>query len=89
MLRLNAKLRSRCCACGTLMRVDLGEMVARHGPGHGLIDRLDRCRMVGCAGSVFYLAARAHGQDWTMLVRDADLLARFADLPPVRTAALA
>lgn len=86
MLRMNALVRCRCAKCGTLLRVDLEDIVARHGPGHSLVDRLDRCRMVGCDGSAFYLASRTYGREWTTLLRDPVLVASFETLPPARTA---
>ena len=42
MLRMNALVRTRCSKCGTLLRVELDDVVARHGPGYSLVDRLDR-----------------------------------------------
>lgn len=86
MLRMNALVRLRCCKCGTLMRAELADIVARHGPGYSLIDKLERCRMVECIGSSFYLASRTYGGAWTTLLRDPGLIAAFEDLPPVRTA---
>lgn len=86
MLRLSALLRTRCSGCGTLMRADLNDIVARHGPEYSLIDRLERCRMVECIGSTFYLASRTYGSQWTTLLRDPTLVAAFEELPPVRTA---
>ncbi len=70
ILRTKVKVRSRCCKCETLLRVDLQDVVARHGERHCLVDRLDRCRMVGCEGSVSYLATQTYGGEWTSLVRD-------------------
>ncbi len=86
MLRMNALVRTRCSKCGTLLRVDLEDVVARHGSCHSLVDRLDRCRMVGCGGSTFYLASRTYGRDWTTLLRDPVLIVSFEILPPARTA---
>ena len=86
MLRMNAQVRTRCCKCGTLMRAELEDIVARHGPGHSLIDKLERCRMVECHGSKFYLVSRTYGREWTMLLRDPKLIEVFEELPPVRTA---
>jgi hypothetical protein len=57
------------------LRVDLTELVALTGPGETLIDRLDRCRVVGCAGSACYLATRGFNRRWTVLVRDPELSA--------------
>lgn len=87
LFRTNALVRSRCQDCGALMRVDLAEMVATYGAMTNLFDRFDRCRMVACSGSVFYMASRSFGREWTTLLRDAKLATDFADLPPVQTAA--
>ena len=86
MLRMKALVRSRCAKCGTLLRVELEDIVARHGPGYSLFDQLERCRMVGCVGSTFYVAARTYGQEWAALLRDPALLESFAMLAPTRTA---
>lgn len=69
-----------------MMRVDLHDVVARHGPGYSLVEKLVRCRMVGCISLTFYLASQTYGGEWTTLLRDPDLVASFEDLPPVRTA---
>lgn len=86
MLAMNVLVRSRCGTCGTLLRGELEEVVARFGPGHSLIDRLERCRMVGCVGSTFYLAARTYGGEWTALLRDSALVTSFESAAPTRTA---
>jgi len=86
LLQMKALVRSRCCQCGTLMRVEMEDVVARHGPGYNLVDKLERCRMVECIGSTFYLATRTYGGQWTTLLRDPKLLEVFEELPPVRTA---
>lgn len=86
MLRMNALVRSRCTRCGTLLRVELEDVVARYGPDHSLVDRLDRCRMVGCVGAAFYVVSRTYGRAWTTLLRDPALIADFGELPPAWTA---
>ncbi len=86
MLAMNALVRTRCTQCGTLLRVELEDIVARFGPEHSLVDRLDRCRMVGCVGTTFYLVSRSYGRAWTRLLRDPALIACFETLPPARTA---
>ncbi|WP_235538136.1 hypothetical protein [Sphingomonas sp. Root720] len=86
MLRMNALVRSRCAKCGTLLRVELEDIVARHGPGYSLFDRLERCRMVACIGSTFYVASRTYGRDWAALLRDPALVESFDTLAPTRTA---
>ena len=85
MLRMNTLVRSRCAKCGTLLRVELEDVVARHGAGYSLFDRLERCRMVGCVGATFYVASRTCGQKWAALLRDPALLDSFAMLAPTRT----
>ncbi|MDQ1159550.1 hypothetical protein QE385_003947 [Sphingomonas sp. SORGH_AS 950] len=87
MLRMNALVRTRCSGCGTLMRVDLQDVVARYGPGYSLVDRLERCRMVECISATFYLATRTYGGTWTTLLRDPGLVAAFEALPPARSRA--
>ena len=86
MLRMNALVRMRCAKCGTCLRVELEDVVARRGPGWSLVDRLERCRMVGCSGSTVYVASRTYGRDWTTLLREPELVAKFDTLPPPRTA---
>ncbi len=66
------------------MRVELAELVARHDSEYALIDRLEMCRMVGCTGTTFYLAARTYGQEWRPLVRDAAILDALDDIAPAR-----
>jgi len=86
MLRMKALVRSRCVKCGTLLRIELEDIVARHGPGYSLIDQLERCRMVGCVGTTFYLVSRTYGGAWTALLRDPALAETFDALAPTRTA---
>lgn len=86
MMRMNALVRTRCAKCGTLLRVELADVAARYGPGYSLVDKLERCRMVGCVGSTFYLLSRTYGRDWTTLLRDPDLIAGFETRAPARTA---
>ncbi|MFD1960288.1 hypothetical protein ACFSHP_17270 [Novosphingobium panipatense] len=52
-------VRSQCRRCGALMREDVDALIGLHGAGASLIDRQARCRMVGCDGAAYYLAARA------------------------------
>jgi hypothetical protein len=74
MLRMKALVRSRCCQCWTLMRVEMEDVVARNGADYSLVDKLQRCRMVECFGSTFYLASRTYGRKWTTLLGDPKLL---------------
>ncbi|MCW2406926.1 hypothetical protein M2336_003610 [Sphingobium sp. B1D7B] len=56
------------------LRVDLEALGLKHGPMATLIDRSDRCSMVACHGSVFYLASRSYGRQWLPLISREDLL---------------
>ncbi|MCW2393518.1 hypothetical protein [Sphingobium sp. B11D3A] len=93
----NGLARSQCRRCGVQLRVDLEALALKHGPMASLIDRSDRCSMVACHGSVFYLASRSYGRQWLRLVSREDLLrdleraapacnAQSLDLPRTRTA---
>src|SRR3546814_11314495 len=55
LLRSNSLVRSHCRVCGALLRIDLASLVARHGADWNLIDRRERCAIVGCAGTSVYL----------------------------------
>lgn len=82
LLGIQAQIRSICCQCGSELRVDLAELVAKYGPAGTLVDRLERCRVVGCAGSTYYRAARTTGRPWTTLVRDPHLLETVVAITP-------
>jgi len=69
--RSNSLVRSRCHTCGALLRIDIGQLVARHGADWTLIDRSERCAVVGCSGSSVYLASWSYGRPWRVL-RNAD-----------------
>jgi hypothetical protein len=83
---MNALVRTRCATCGTLLRVERLDVVARHGAIHSLVDKLERCRMVGCIGSAFYVTSRTYGGAWTTLLRDPALVESFQTLTPGRSA---
>src|SRR3546814_13585662 len=63
LLRSNSLVRSHCRVCGALLRIDLASLVARHGADWNLIDRRERCAMVGCAGSSVYLASWTRSEE--------------------------
>ncbi|MBB4049338.1 MULTISPECIES: hypothetical protein [Sphingomonadales] len=73
MQRHKVLVRSQCRRCGALMRVDLDDMVARHGSSGSLIDVQERCRMVACDGAAFYLASPGYGGPWRTLLGDPGL----------------
>jgi hypothetical protein len=66
--RSNALVRSQCRVCGLQQRVDAGYLAYRHGATASLIGATERCSVVGCNGSVFYMAARTYGRAWLKLV---------------------
>ena len=74
-----ALVRSTCCQCRTQLRVDLAAMLTVKGISWSLIDRLERCSVVGCGGSIYYQAARSYGRPWTILLRDPSLRAAIAE----------
>lgn len=67
ILGSNALARSQCRACGIQQRVDLEALAAKLGGAASLIGRTDRCSVVACDGSVFYMAARTYGRQWITL----------------------
>ena len=79
-------VRSQCRRCGALMREDVDALIGLHGAGASLIDRQARCRMVGCDGAAYYLAARGHDRPWHILLHDERLRAGLANCPPARGA---
>ena len=87
LARTNSRVRTRCPGCGALMRVDLADILARHGPDGSLIDRREDCRLVECTGRAFYMAQWSYGQAWRIMLSDRSQLAEIAMLPPARTAA--
>lgn len=73
LLASNALARSQCTTCGIQQRVDLAALAAKLGGAATLIGRSDRCAVVACDGSVFYIAARTYGRQWIALrVRDGE-----------------
>lgn len=67
LLGSNALARSQCRVCGIQQRVDLDALAAKLGGAATLIERSDRCSVVACDGSVFYMAARTYGRQWITL----------------------
>lgn len=78
----NALARSQCRQCGVQLRVDVEALGLKHGPLASLIDRSDRCSIVTCHGSVFYLASRSYGRQWLPLLSREDLLRDLAKAAP-------
>jgi hypothetical protein len=74
LLGSNALTRSQCKTCGIQQRVDLEALAAKLGGAETLIARADRCNIVACHGSVFYMAARTFGRQWIALELRADQL---------------
>ncbi|WP_206245858.1 hypothetical protein [Novosphingobium terrae] len=65
-----AYVRSQCDTCGIQHRVNVAEQILLHGPGATLIDRLDRCTIVGCRGTVFFTSASGIGRTAIPMVSD-------------------
>jgi len=68
------QVRTRCRRCDVLMRSDLSDLAGRYGANMCLIDRQERCRMVGCDGAAFYLATPRYGGPWHILLADPRLM---------------
>lgn len=68
-----ATARSRCRRCHILLHVDLGALRQRLGGSATLIDRADACAVVGCGGTIYYVAAPATGAAYYVLVGEPDL----------------
>jgi len=64
LARTNALARSQCRCCGMQQRVDVSIQILRFGANGSPIDLRDKCMVVGCHGSVFYLVARTYGRQW-------------------------
>lgn len=64
----HALVRSVCSTCGEQFREETADLVARYGSTAVLIGKRERCRLVGCDGSVTFKAARQYGQPFIALV---------------------
>jgi hypothetical protein len=78
------RVRSCCCQCGAVQRVDLAALIARHDSARSLINALDRCTLVGCIASIHYLTQRSLDRRWMLMVRDPGIL---ATIRPAETSA--
>ena len=67
-------VRSRCLGCGIQLRVDPKAMAAALGPGASLIDRTDRCSVVGCQDPIYYEVSLPFRQSWIRLVRNSEMI---------------
>ncbi len=65
--KTHALVRSVCSTCGTEFREDTRDLVGRYGVAGSLIGRRERCRHVGCDGSMTFKASRTYGQPFTAL----------------------
>lgn len=68
------------------MREDIDALIGLYGERASLIDRQAQCRMVGCDGAAYYLAARGYEGPWHVLLHDERLRAGLADCPPAQGA---
>lgn len=62
-----ALVRSVCSTCGEEFREETADLVARYGSTAALVGKRERCRLVGCDGSVTFKAARRYGQPFIAL----------------------
>ncbi|SCW95340.1 hypothetical protein SAMN02927924_04694 [Sphingobium faniae] len=82
LARSNALVRSQCKCCGLQQRVDASVQALRFGGNASPVDQLDKCNVVGCHGTIYFMVARTYGRDWiTMLSRD-DLRDTLASAAP-------
>ena len=79
MIRRLARVRSRCRECHILLHVDPDALRCRVGGSTSLINRADACAVVGCEGTVYYLAAPATGAGYHVLIDQPDLLDGVSD----------
>ena len=63
----------------------MNDIVSPHSPVYSLGEKLERCRTVECVSSMFFLASRTYGRQWTTLLRDPELAASSKVLSRVRT----
>lgn len=70
--RSNALVRAQCRVCGIQQRVDTETMALKLGREASPIDHAERCNIVACHGTVFYMAARTYGRQWISLTMRAD-----------------
>lgn len=80
MARNLAQARSRCRRCHSLLHVDPACLRATLDGAASLIDRSAPCAVVGCGGTVCYLAAPATGAAYHVLTTAPALLDRVIDL---------
>ena len=78
----NALVRSQCRECGIQQRVDAGVQVLRFGGDASPVDALDRCTVVGCHGSVYFLVSKTYGRQWVPMLSREDLRASSATAAP-------
>jgi len=67
-------VRSQCRDCGIEQRVDVEALCAKYGGGASLIDRTDRCSLVGCGGVISYSVSLPFRGFWIRLIRDEEKL---------------
>jgi hypothetical protein len=64
----HALVRSVCSKCGEEFREETADLVARYGSTAVMIGKRERCRLVGCDGSVSFKAARRYGLPFVPLL---------------------
>ena len=61
MVAAGVRVRAWCRTCGLVLEVSPAMLAAYHGADFSLVNRLAKCRKVGCDGEVFFLA-KGHGR---------------------------
>lgn len=64
----HALVRSVCSTCGEEFREETADLVARYGSSAVLVGKRERCRLVGCDGSVTFKATRRYSQPFIALM---------------------
>lgn len=82
----NALARSQCRCCGIQQRVDVSVQAMRFGANASPVDLSDKCNIVGCHGTVFFMVQRAYGRDWITMLSDESLRAGSAQAVPAANA---
>lgn len=86
LARSNALVRSQCKCCGIQQRIDASVQALRFGGAASPVDQLDKCSVVGCHGTTYFMVARTYGRDWIAMLSRADLRDGLASAAPAANA---
>lgn len=68
MHRYKTRVRCSCRKCNVTLEVNVRLLMAYHGEHYSLIDKIARCRVVGCGGEVFFLASAGEASPYRPLL---------------------